>query len=91
MSKWIYTITHSKALREAIEDDDEQLVVKCLLACYKELYDELSNEDRDWKGWDIDDNMEALAYIDLDDEDNINCALDDFYDLCDDLRAWIML
>ena len=45
MAKWNYTITKGKALREAIENEDEQLVVKCLLACYKELYDKLTDED----------------------------------------------
>lgn len=91
MSKWIYTINSGKALHEAINADDEQQTVKCLLQCYKELYDKLSDEDKEWKGWDIEDNMDSLINIDLDDEDNINCALDDFYDICDDLRAWITL
>ena len=91
MSKWVYTITSGKELREAIDADDEQLVVKCLLACYKELYDQLSDEDKEWKRWDIEDNMDSLINIDIDDEDNINCALDDFYDICDSLRAWITL
>lgn len=91
MSKWEYTITNGKALHVAINTEDEQLVVKCLLACYKELYDKLTDEDKDWKGWDIEDYMDALNYIDLDDVGNLDYALDDFYNICDDLRAWITL
>ena len=91
MAKWEYTLRNGKALHEAIENEDEQLVVAFLKICYKELYDQLSDEDKEWKGFDIIDNMDALDVIDLDDEDNINDALDEFYDLCDELRAWITL
>ena len=91
MSKWIYTINSGKLLHEAIDSGDEQLAVKCLLACYKELYDKLSDEDKEWKGLDIEDYMDSLVNIDLDDEDNINDALADFYDICDNLMAWIAL
>ena len=93
MANWIYTINSGKALHEAIDNEDEKLVVKCLLQCYKELYNKLSDEDKDWKGFDIEDTIEILTYYsaDPDDEDNVDYYLDEFYDLCDDLRAWITI
>lgn len=91
MSNWVYTITSGKWLRDAIDSGDEQLTVKCLLRCYKELYDKLTDEDKEWKGIDIEDNIETLKCGGLDDEDDINDALDEFYAICDDLRAWITL
>ena len=93
MSKWVYTIKNGKALHEAINDGDEQLTVKCLLACYRELYSKLTDEDKEWKGWDIEDAIEVLTFyvVDHDDEDDIDYYLEDFYNICDDLRAWITL
>lgn len=93
MAKWEYTILKGKALRGAIESGDEQLVVKALLACYRELYAKLTDEDKEWKGYDIEDCIEILTYYehDPDDEDDVDYYLADFYDLCDELRAWITL
>ena len=93
MVKWDYTLTSGKWLRDAIEDGDEQLVVKCLLRCYKELYGKLTDEDKEWRGYDIEDTIEILTFyeIDPDDEDNIDYYLEEFYDLCDELRAWVAL
>ena len=93
MAKWEYTLTSGKALRDAIENEDAQLTIKCLLKCYKELYDKLSDEDKEWKGFDIEDTIEILTYYeaDPDEEDDVNYYLDEFYNICDDLRAWITL
>lgn len=93
MTKWVYTIQHGKALREAIQNDDERLVVKCLLQCYKELYNKLSEEDKEWWGFDIEDTIEILTYYvaDPDDEDDVNYYLQEFYDICDDVRAWVSI
>lgn len=93
MSKWNYTIDSGKALHDAINQSDEQLTVKCLLACYKELYDKLNDEDKGWRGYDIEDTIEILTYYnaDPDDEDDIDYYLEEFYNLCDELRAWITL
>ena len=94
MVKWDYIITSGKKLREAIHNEDIRLVVKALLLCYKELYSKLSDEDKDWKGMDIEDSIENLSLYtfdldDEDDEDNVNYYLDEFYNLCDDLKAWV--
>ena len=93
MANWIYTIHNGKALHEAINNEDIQLVVKCLLRCYKELYSKLSEEDKDWKGFDIEDTIDILTYYnaDPDDEDDVDYYLEEFYNICDDLRAWITI
>lgn len=93
MAKWVYTLTNGKALHNAIHEEDVQLVVKCLIACYKELNSQLTDEDKEWRGYDIEDAIETLTYFDADEaeDDDIDYYLDDFYNLCDDLRAWITL
>ena len=95
MANWEYTIRNGKALHKAIESENIEAVVECLLKCYRELYDKLSEEDMDWRGYDIEDTIDILTVYhvshDEDDEDDIDNYLDDFYDLCDELRAWITL
>lgn len=93
MTKWVYTLTNGKALHDAICKSDKQLVVKCLLACYKELYAKLTDEDKEWRGFDIEDTIETLTYYDVynAEDDDVDYFLDDFYNLCDELRAWITL
>ena len=72
MAKWTYTIRSGKFLREAIDEGDAALVTSRLLQCYRELLNALSDEDKDWKGFDIEDAIEILALyvIDPDDEDD---------------------
>lgn len=96
MAKWKYTINSGTALREAIDNEDTEQVVKCLLLCYKELSDKLSEEDKDWFGEDIEQEVYTLDYIDRmgvedEDEDEINDRLEYFYDICDDVRAFVAL
>ena len=88
---WKYRIHKGSALREAIDNEDAEQTVKCLLFCYKELYRKLSEEDKEWKGMDIEDTIEILTLyvVDPDDEDDINYYLTEFYDICDDVGAWI--
>ena len=89
MSKWEYTLASGKALHEAIENEDAQLTVKCLLKCYNELYGKLTDEDKEWKGWDIEDTIFNIE--NFDEDEDVDDYLEEFYDLCDDLRAWITL
>jgi archaellum biogenesis ATPase FlaH len=93
MAKWNYTLQWGKQLHEAIKAEDTTMVVKCLIACYRELLNKLSEEDKEWKGFDIEDSIEILTYYaaDPDDEDNVDYYLDEFYDICDDVRAWITI
>lgn len=93
MAKWQYKLKSGSALREAIDNEDEEQVVKCLLLCYRELYRKLTEEDKEWKGYDIEDTIEILSLyaLDPDDEDNVNYYLEEFYDICDDVRAFVAL
>ena len=93
MAQWNYTIKWGKQLREAITAEDTELVVRCLLACYRELLNKLSDEDKDWKQFDIEDTIENLTYYDADpdDEDDVNYYLEEFYDICDEIGAWIAI
>ena len=93
MAQWKYTIENGKALREAIDDGDIERTVRCLYRCFKELYDKMSEEDKDYYQFDIEDTMEILKLYDeeYDDEDNLNYYLAEFYDICDAVRAWISI
>ena len=92
MAKWNYTLHFGKALREAINDEDVEMVVKCLIACYRELLNKLSDDDKDWKEWDIDDAICSLENYDVYEEcGDVDDYLTDFYDLCDELGAWVAM
>lgn len=89
-NKWKYTLQWGKQLREAIEAEDAELTAKCLICCYRELLNKLSDEDKDDFEADITDAIEVLTVYHFDDEDeDIDSYLSDFYDLCDDIRAWV--
>ena len=94
MAKWNYTIRGGKFLREAIDEGNINRVVSCLLQCYRELFNVLSEEDKDWKGFDIEDAIEIIASEALEfyhDEDEVDDYLEVFYDLCDELGAWVAI
>jgi hypothetical protein len=93
MANWKYRLQNGSALREAIDNDDMEQVVKCLLLCYEELLNKLDEWDESDYEIDIQDSIGVLMAYELcndeDDEDCINDYLEEFYDLCDELRAWI--
>ena len=89
MAKWNYTLRFGKHLREAIDAEDVQLVVKCAICCYRELLNKLSDEDKDWKQYDIEDAIFNLENFDYDED--VDDYLGEFYDLCDELGAWIAI
>lgn len=94
MARWKYTLNSGSALREAIDNYDMEQVVKCLLLCYRELLDKLDEWDEENYEIDIHDIIGVLMAYELcpdeeDEEDYINDKLEEFYDLCDELRAWI--
>lgn len=87
MVQWDYTLKWGKQLREAICAEDEEFVVRCLIACYRELLNKLSDEDRDCYELDIEDAIFNLE--NFDENEDVDGYLEAFYDLCDELRAWI--
>ena len=87
MAQWNYTLKWGKQLHEAIYDEDVEMVVKCLIACYRELLNKLSDEDRDWKEFDIEEEIFCLE--NFDEEEDVDDYLERFYDICDDVRAWV--
>ena len=89
MAKWDYTIRWGKQLREAIDDGDVEMVVKCLICCYRELLNKLSDEDKEWKEFDIEDAIYNLE--NFDEGEDIDEYLEWFYDLCDELSAWVSI
>ena len=92
MIKWNFTIHNGIPLREAISNDDFKQTVECLYKCFEELYNKMSDEDKDCYQIDIEDIMEILKLNDTEfDEDTINDYLQEFYDICDDVRAFVAL
>lgn len=95
MARWKYTLNSGSALREAINNDDMEQVVKCLLLCYRELLDKLDEWDEADYEIDIQDSIGVLMAYELcpdeDDEDYIDSQLEEFYDLCDEIRAFVEL
>ena len=91
MSKWMYTINNGQALRDAIDAEDIQLVIKCLTDCCKELLEKLNGKDKENFAEDVQDIIDTLYDRDAEDVDVINDCLADFYDICDYASAWITL
>ena len=90
MARWKYTLHFGKNLREAIDAEDIEATVQCLIACYRELLNKLSNEDKDWKEFAIEDAISSLECYDIYEEHGaIDYYLEEFYDICDDVRAWV--
>lgn len=87
MARWKYSLNSGSALREAIDNEDAEQAVKCLLLCYKELQSKLTEKDKDYRGMEIEDAIFNLENFDIDED--VDDYLSDFYDLCDELRAWI--
>lgn len=82
-----YKLKSGVALREAIHNDDTEQTVKCLLFCYKELQNKLTEEDKDYRGCEIEDTIFNLE--NYDENEDVNDYLEYFYDLCDELGAWV--
>ena len=94
MAEWKYTIESGKALREAIEDGDTGATIECLIKCFRELWDKLDEEDLEDYEIDIEEIVNALTDYNPSDEDDtetIDEYLEEFYNLCDDVRAWISI
>ena len=89
MARWKYTLRFGKNLREAIDNEDVEAVVICLIACYRELLNQMNEDDKDFYELDIED---AIFNLDnFDEGEDVDDYLAYFYDLCDDLGAWVAI
>lgn len=93
---WKYKIKNGSALREAIDNEDVEQVVKCLLSCCIELNRKLRGEDKSNYTLELDDIFTGLTCLELDEDEEeneevINNYLYDFYDICDDVKAFVEL
>ena len=91
--KWKYEIKSGSVLREAIDNGDIVSTVECLIQCYAELLKKLSAADKDWLSSDIEDDIMFLQESNFTDDDaeEVDCYLERFYDLCDDVKAFVAL
>lgn len=89
--KWKYTLESGSALREAICNEDIMQTAECLRNCCIELNRKLRGEDKSDYALDLDDMCDSLWCFEVDEdaEENLNCYLADFYDICDAVGAWI--
>ena len=101
MANWKYKLKSGKALRDAINAEDNVDTLNALRACFEEIHQAMPDMyDEDELEDDINeienqlDNCENYVDYDmtLDDvEDAINYMLNGFYDLCDGYRIWVGL
>lgn len=99
MANWKYKLKSGKALRDAINAEDNVDTLNALRDCFEEIhrampdmYDEDELEDDINEIENQLDNCENYADYDmtLDDvEDAVNYMLEEFYDLCDAYRIWV--
>lgn len=89
MANWKYTLRFGKNLREAIDAGDVKLVVRCLIVCYHELFNRMSDDDKDWYESDIEGAIFNLE--NFDEGEDVDDYLAYFYDFCDDLGAWVSI
>ena len=99
MANWKYRLKTGLDLREAINDENPEEVLKCLEKSWREINKQFPN---DYEDDELNDDMadienerdNLLNYEDYDMtieyvEENINYLLNNFYDYCDNMRIWI--
>ena len=105
MARWEYDLkTMGQNLRAYINESNSskehcETILEQVILCCNYLLENLSNEDRNWYEFDLDDLIQdcedTKCYLDEDDEesneDNINDVLTTFYDLMDSMRVWVAL
>lgn len=89
MKRWKHTLTSGLSLRNSINKADSSSIINSLYSCYREMVNKsiIDEDDFDYYTQDLE------FYLDSDDieEDDINCLLSDFYDLCDSLEVWVSI
>lgn len=86
-AQWNYTLKCGDKLRSAINSEDPIRVVNVLKDAYGELLDAGFIDNDDYYRY-----VSELDFYDPDDEDledSVDYNLEDFWDLCDELRVWV--
>jgi hypothetical protein len=103
MRQWKYTLKNSKALRNAINNENYLEILKELIKSYKQIVKieikdgiiSMSEEENTLNDYisDIQNyiDYELMDIENINQEDDINYFLNDLYDLCDNLNIWISL
>lgn len=86
MAKWKYNLPNSSTLRQAIEDEDSDAILRQIVEGYKWMA-KTFDEDMTSEIESVNDDIECQAF----DEDSVNYHLNDFYDECDCRKVWIEL
>lgn len=86
---WDYNLQSGDELIQAIDSEDYVTVINALRDCYQELLDNdlITQDDFDsyTEDFDLYDD-----FSDWDDpESTVNYELEQFYDLCDNIRVWV--
>ena len=91
MANWNYTCKKGKALRNAIDGENTVKVLKALISCYEEIRSMLTEDDSLYDSdievsiYDIQDRLNGGGT----EEDDVDILLEEFYDLCDEVRIWV--
>lgn len=84
--KWKFTLPNGKALRQAIEDEDSETILREIIKAYEWMAETLE-EDNTNEIASVTDDLECEAF----DEDSVNYHLDGLYDYCDARKVWVEL
>ena len=86
MAKWKYNLPNSSTLRQAVEDENSEEILKQIVEGYKWMA-KTFDEDMTSEIESVNDDIECQAF----DEDSVNYHLNAFYDECDCRKVWIEL
>ena len=86
---WKYELQSTDELMQAIDSEDYVGVINALRDCYQELLDVELITPEDFDSYTEDFDLYG-DFSDWDDpESTVNYELEQFYDLCDNIRAWV--
>lgn len=86
MAKWKYNLPNSSTLRQAVEDENSEEILKQIVEAYKWMA-KTFDEDMTSEIEIVNDDIECQAF----DEDSVNYHLNDLYDECDCRKVWVEL
>lgn len=106
MAEWKYRLEfEGKTLRSLINKEETMeniiAIYKQIILCLELLKNRLRGDDKKEYEYDIESmigdlecacpDVEDDSLVYKEEQDNLNCYLSDFYDMCDSARVWIGL